>query len=130
MIRRPPRSTLFPYTTLFRSRYQLCKRETRMRTPDVADDDLHEAVPDADRLKSGGGAWRDTKRRMDMFAVPDRRSPVLEAAVVGRRRRCQTRHGVRLERLAAAGLSTRAIRYSLASAPTGPPEGSLKPRSR
>src|SRR5258708_35979012 len=26
MIRRPPRSTLFPYTTLFRSRYCVCKR--------------------------------------------------------------------------------------------------------
>ena len=25
MIRRPPRSTLFPYTTLFRSGYQLCR---------------------------------------------------------------------------------------------------------
>src|SRR5687768_18068827 len=25
MIRRPPRSTLFPYTTLFRSRLQLCQ---------------------------------------------------------------------------------------------------------
>src|SRR2546427_9516415 len=30
MIRRPPRSTLFPYTTLFRSRYQ---REYRGRPP-------------------------------------------------------------------------------------------------
>src|SRR3989338_3360449 len=26
MIRRPPRSTLFPYTTLFRSAYQSCPR--------------------------------------------------------------------------------------------------------
>src|SRR2546428_6239934 len=26
MIRRPPRSTLFPYTTLFRSRYSRCSR--------------------------------------------------------------------------------------------------------
>src|SRR3712207_8183773 len=25
MIRRPPRSTLFPYTTLFRSRYLVCR---------------------------------------------------------------------------------------------------------
>src|SRR2546423_4944990 len=27
MIRRPPRSTLFPYTTLFRSRVEACDRE-------------------------------------------------------------------------------------------------------
>src|SRR2546426_7883389 len=33
MIRRPPRSTLFPYTTLFRS-----------QQPDVADDDVAEAA--------------------------------------------------------------------------------------
>src|SRR5207245_4409711 len=32
MIRRPPRSTLFPYTTLFRSQ---CPRLTRNRTPKV-----------------------------------------------------------------------------------------------
>src|SRR6266536_1201828 len=31
MIRRPPRSTLFPYTTLFRSRHRL--QEIRRRTP-------------------------------------------------------------------------------------------------
>src|SRR3989442_6088670 len=29
MIRRPPRSTLFPYTTLFRSRHRLLQRLTR-----------------------------------------------------------------------------------------------------
>src|SRR5256885_6070941 len=28
MIRRPPRSTLFPYTTLFRSRYRRLRRKT------------------------------------------------------------------------------------------------------
>src|SRR6266478_9144680 len=31
MIRRPPRSTLFPYTTLFRSRPCGCPRDTRRR---------------------------------------------------------------------------------------------------
>src|SRR3989442_11239049 len=30
MIRRPPRSTLFPYTTLFRSAAALCRRSVRM----------------------------------------------------------------------------------------------------
>src|SRR5437588_1068651 len=32
MIRRPPRSTLFPYTTLFRSSRQLSRRGRRIRT--------------------------------------------------------------------------------------------------
>src|SRR5438067_5823060 len=35
MIRRPPRSTLFPYTTLFRSQVFLCKYTDLMR-PDPA----------------------------------------------------------------------------------------------
>src|SRR5258708_28968687 len=30
MIRRPPRSTLFPYTTLFRSLYRIQRRQFRM----------------------------------------------------------------------------------------------------
>src|SRR3712207_8935195 len=30
MIRRPPRSTLFPYTTLFRSRAQVCRLDYRL----------------------------------------------------------------------------------------------------
>src|SRR2546428_3875172 len=36
MIRRPPRSTLFPYTTLFRSKYprvQTAQQEALIRTP-------------------------------------------------------------------------------------------------
>src|SRR3712207_8757279 len=36
MIRRPPRSTLFPYTTLFRSGYAYLTRETRQRAVRVA----------------------------------------------------------------------------------------------
>src|SRR3712207_7830719 len=40
MIRRPPRSTLFPYTTLFRS-VRRAKRGERMRTLDGVDRELH-----------------------------------------------------------------------------------------
>src|SRR5688572_32159081 len=35
MIRRPPRSTLFPYTTLFRSRTPDFRTATRRRTPEM-----------------------------------------------------------------------------------------------
>src|SRR2546422_6736269 len=41
MIRRPPRSTLFPYTTLFRSRTFNASRSTRNRTSGV---NPHEAT--------------------------------------------------------------------------------------
>src|SRR2546427_11972120 len=47
MIRRPPRSTLFPYTTLFRSRQRvdrrLGRREVRVPRPDV--DPVHALLP-------------------------------------------------------------------------------------
>src|SRR2546426_6280388 len=36
MIRRPPRSTLFPYTTLFRSRGQIGRADRGEPTPDTA----------------------------------------------------------------------------------------------
>src|SRR5256885_11928613 len=36
MIRRPPRSTLFPYTTLFRSRFRPVTRGSAYRSPQLA----------------------------------------------------------------------------------------------
>src|SRR5438067_9062394 len=44
MLRRPPRSTLFPYTTLFRSRYTL----VRLRV-DTTISERHDVVPLGDR---------------------------------------------------------------------------------
>src|SRR6266498_419130 len=38
MIRRPPRSTLFPYTTLFRSRFTRRRSDARDRGPRAPDD--------------------------------------------------------------------------------------------
>src|SRR2546430_5703215 len=40
MIRRPPRSTLFPYTTLFRSLYRAGTVVDLLDPDDLADDDL------------------------------------------------------------------------------------------
>src|SRR5258706_9363450 len=39
MIRRPPRSTLFPYTTLFRSGYTHARHQASLVQPDVRRDD-------------------------------------------------------------------------------------------
>src|SRR5215510_16229541 len=52
MIRRPPRSTLFPYTTLFRS---------RRGRPGPARRRVGESRQPAPRRRRGGGALRDRK---------------------------------------------------------------------
>src|SRR5258707_2485535 len=50
MIRRPPRSTLFPYTTLFRSNIAARKRRARHRLAELALPDLGSALSvDRDR---------------------------------------------------------------------------------
>src|SRR5256885_12138287 len=65
MIRRPPRSTLFPYTTLFRSLDNFLRRARN-----VADDQRHEVA----RHRFGGGE-----------------APGLRFTVTGRRDRKSTR---------------------------------------
>src|SRR3989475_5447975 len=52
MIRRPPRSTLFPYTTLFRSLHG------RGRVPDRDGEHLAERRADRDGERGGGGGRR------------------------------------------------------------------------
>src|SRR3712207_7473194 len=65
MIRRPPRSTLFPYTTLFRSLVEALGSDVlvhfRTSAPPVVTEDMREAVDDEDafaemerQAKSGG----------------------------------------------------------------------------
>src|SRR3712207_8873395 len=57
MIRRPPRSTLFPYTTLFRSR----RRRATAELPDT-DAPLPEALTLPD-------TWSEVEQRLDRSAV-------------------------------------------------------------
>src|SRR6266496_6016442 len=60
MIRRPPRSTLFPYTTLFRSRRSRCARTVNTAGPRLTN------WPDADRLPTAGSEDDvQTRRRVD-----------------------------------------------------------------
>src|SRR5438045_6166424 len=62
MIRRPPRSTLFPYTTLFRSR----PKRTVVRTPTLS-----------------GGPGRRTRADMPGPAPADRKSTRLNSSHLG-----------------------------------------------
>src|SRR5256885_11162703 len=65
MIRRPPRSTLFPYTTLFRSGEgrRLRDRGSRARGVDRAERELARAA--RLRARAGGRARRDGRRALD-----------------------------------------------------------------
>src|SRR3712207_8772800 len=74
MIRRPPRSTLFPYTTLFRSRGALEDREREVGP-------VHEAGPD---------------RRVRTESPPELRGEGPRAAVEFARGRVEDRKSTRL----------------------------------
>src|SRR2546422_3479455 len=70
MIRRPPRSTLFPYTTLFRSYQFLLRVEARWfegqrpggGDPDRADHDAARGAADGAREGGRGGARRRDRK--------------------------------------------------------------------
>src|SRR3712207_8683251 len=64
MIRRPPRSTLFPYTTLFRSERQDCRELERVRhcEADAATGDAPGLDPEG---HAGRAALPARKRRRD-----------------------------------------------------------------
>src|SRR2546430_10429729 len=68
MIRRPPRSTLFPYTTLFRSEDQVRRFAAELQADafDVARCELHDPLPDFRR--AGEGEFSNERMREDRFA--------------------------------------------------------------
>src|SRR2546422_10963147 len=57
MIRRPPRSTLFPYTTLFRSQYALGVDDAAVLTAERAVADYYEAVVRAGAEPKAAANW-------------------------------------------------------------------------
>src|SRR3712207_7998336 len=79
MIRRPPRSTLFPYTTLFRSRAQLGLGRTTERGRDVGGDAVreHDLLEQADH--EDGEPDRDVLRTQPVRAQ-DRKSTRLNSS--------------------------------------------------
>src|SRR5437899_10686096 len=59
MIRRPPRSTLFPYTTLFRSSRRVAFASARSNDVQIwlADADFSNAMPLTHGLEAGSPRW-------------------------------------------------------------------------
>src|SRR3712207_1360907 len=73
MIRRPPRSTLFPYTTLFRSLKGLKERDLL-----PLDDDLAKTVADVDTLEE---LRREIRDDLHQGKTAEARAGVLEQAI-------------------------------------------------
>src|SRR3712207_8263152 len=65
MIRRPPRSTLFPYTTLFRSRDHGRSRLSELRSPQLIADDATAWSPDRGDVKSSAGTTDRKSTRLN-----------------------------------------------------------------
>src|SRR5258708_31389614 len=81
MIRRPPRSTLFPYTTLFRSGYGCRQSETlRQARPIDASEWIESRVPRSSRdgplLSDAAGGVEEA----DGFCLLDRKSTRLNSS--------------------------------------------------
>src|SRR3712207_7718826 len=67
MIRRPPRSTLFPYTTLFRSPAQLFNRRLAGRDGQVGDQLPVDSGPISRRVSLFGMQHRERQRRIALL---------------------------------------------------------------
>src|SRR3712207_9312274 len=94
MIRRPPRSTLFPYTTLFRSRGALADEEVVVLERDVQRAELVDAVAlvaphgrprgvalqELARLGLVGDLGDDERARGGLAGVEDRKSTRLNSS--------------------------------------------------
>src|SRR4051794_41646218 len=70
MIRRPPRSTLFPYTTLFRSGFENQKELTKMQL----DNQKEIAEMQNETQKEIAGIQSATSRQKSLYESQDRKS--------------------------------------------------------
>src|SRR2546430_13828004 len=78
MIRRPPRSTLFPYTTLFRSPQPAAPRVLRMRPARHATQGVWPALAAAAVVLAviGSGLWRRAPRWQELTTGPAHRATI------------------------------------------------------
>src|SRR3989454_9218524 len=77
MIRRPPRSTLFPYTTLFRSIPEILGKRARVVSPDPDTGELVQLVLTPDEIESA-----EPQNAVVSFLLPDARDFDTSAANV------------------------------------------------
>src|SRR3712207_7707834 len=80
MIRRPPRSTLFPYTTLFRSRGVRLEHQVPWRVEHARHDDLAVGRRRHLELAASACAHRPSPFLLAPGALPDRKSTRLNSS--------------------------------------------------
>src|SRR3989454_3795253 len=80
MIRRPPRSTLFPYTTLFRSLPEGADTPRREHGPERDEVGVEEAVPHAAEHRGLGGTGRVGRAHQRVGPARDRKSTRLNSS--------------------------------------------------
>src|SRR3712207_9088445 len=76
MIRRPPRSTLFPYTTLFRAELVVTRRRGPVHTTEVVADDVGPQGVEVVTLATEGRGAHRSRQRVATAVVPRRRHVV------------------------------------------------------
>src|SRR5687768_18312370 len=80
MIRRPPRSTLFPYTTLFRSRYVQDDGPRQHVTAGGGGAFLHPTHGLPERMDMAGAAGTTSYRKATTYPSADRKSTRLNSS--------------------------------------------------
>src|SRR5256885_8364481 len=82
MIRRPPRSTLFPYTTLFRSRAGYREAAARLETARARSEAANRSreIGELTRIGVALGTERDLKTLLELILTQDRKSTRLNSS--------------------------------------------------
>src|SRR3712207_7837057 len=80
MIRRPPRSTLFPYTTLFRSQLLEVQRTVEVRVRHRGEERLRVGVHGPAKERLLGGLLDDVATAHDRDDIGDRKSTRLNSS--------------------------------------------------
>src|SRR5256885_11815996 len=93
MIRRPPRSTLFPYTTLFRSQHSLLRRRSRDPKKILADAPRASGVDGTAERGPRGDRGARTARQAPRAHHPEHRRAAPEGWQLARARDRGARHG-------------------------------------
>src|SRR5690349_22149425 len=84
MIRRPPRSTLFPYTTLFRSDVEAIQRRQRLLVP------MHRPLHERRFVERADSGWKRTRSEEHTSELQSRRDLVCRLLLEKKKKKKKT----------------------------------------